>query len=1062
MESIYKHDVNNNKSIKIHLIVTFAIAVLCSASASADASANRQVKIPGNVYDGRELIVTGQYITPLAAPGATYKTLDTELRPDGDATIDGAYTTSVSPDGNTLLVLTNGYNASLLFPYKTMEGKVIDFPYLDPITGKESEVKTLHTQWVFVYDISSGDLVKKQMINIPSAYAGIAWSPNGKRFYVSGGQDDRVYIYKNDSGKWIPDAPFILLGHNSNNTAPKPDYDGGIFKDTPAGKSEGGKAYGLNFGAMTAGVAVSGNGLHVYAVNMQNDSVSIIDAVTREVIKEVRLFIPGSDIAKGAFPIWVEVLNDDKGYARKLYVTSVRDGQVISIDVNNNYAQKVIDLGGAPTKSIITKDKTKLYVVNPDLDEVAEIDTSTDSLLRRISMQRPDFKYWGANPNSLTLANDSNTLYVTLGGENAIAVVDLSKGQVKGRIPTAWYPTSLSLTKDNSKMFVVNFKSTGGANPGGGGLSGSATEYQKTANPTHKKQHVQNMLSSGIASMPVPDDITLQSLTKKVDENNHFDKPERRQVSEMMEFLQKEIKHVIYIMRENRSYDQVFGDLPQGNGDPRLTLFGEDITPNQHKLATKYVTLDNFYAPNESSGDGWAWVTQGHGNEFLTTVHQMNDGAFFQAIDFATMLGVPRQQNVALPVTLEGEEHSLLNVRSSTYFDPTGESSILPGSRSPAVVWGADDHSENAKGGYLWDSVLRAGKTVRHYGLWTDGFPYYQFNSKDNFANTFFVTATPNAPGYPPIERKAFEKKQIQAVASTPGLLPYTDPFYRGFDMNVPEEYRYEEWKREFDGYVKKGELPNFMPMLMPMNHIGNLQGSNVGNLNTPAAQVASNDHAIGMLVSAVTKSPFWKNTAIFILEDDSYDGPDHVHSHRIPALVISPYTKRNTVVSEFYNTPSMVRTITDILDVDHLGYNDALSASMDEVFTKQADFSTYDHIIPGILLQPPVDPTLVSQDELNDPLVAISDVPKTLRDAEWWAENTKQFDSEDPDGSDTQLFNKVLWEGIKGDDVPYPYERTGEDLSNNREKLLQEFMDGQVVSDQIDVERLEKIGSYE
>src|SRR5919109_2887162 len=426
--------------------------------------------------------------------------------------------------------------------------------------------------------------------------------------------------------------------------------------------------------------------------------------------------------------------------------------------------------------------------------------------------------------------------------------------------------------------------------------------------------------------------------------------------SEMMKFLLDKIKHVIYIMKENRSYDQMLGDLPVGNGDPRLTYFPRPVTPNLHALAEDFVVLDNFYVASESSGSGWQWVTQGHANEYAEIIHQLNEGSGFLGTDFLALLGTPRSLNLALP--LEAENPSMTNVRITTLRDPTGASTVLPGPKGLVSTWGADNHDPEETGGYLWDAVLRKGKRVRHYGLWTDTVGYYQFNG--DFSNTFWITPTPNAPDQIPIARDAAARKIEQAAPIAPGLVGLTDPYYRGWDLNVPDEYRYEEWKREFDEYVKNGNLPNFIPMLLMMDHTGNF-ASNVAGLNTPELQLASNDHAVGLLVDAVSHSPYWQNTVIFIVEDDSLDGPDHVDAHRSPAYVISPYTKRKTVVSTFYNHASVVRTICDILDLEHLSLNDANTPAMDEVFTKEPDFTPYDHFIPGNLLQPPVDPTLVT-----------------------------------------------------------------------------------------------------
>jgi hypothetical protein len=227
--------------------------VSTALAADSDVNDRRDVAIVGPQADGRELLPTGKYITPSAAPGSTYQQLSTGLRPDGNADANGAYTSALSPDGKTLLVLTNGYNTKFM----TTEGKPLQFPYLDPITGKPSAIQSPSYQWIFVFDVAGAQPVKKQQINIPSSYAGIAWAPDGERFYVSGGQEDRIYIFKQGLDSWVADVPFIPLNHNTAATAPKPNYDGAIFANTPAGQSRKGKLLGLIFGSITAGVAVS-------------------------------------------------------------------------------------------------------------------------------------------------------------------------------------------------------------------------------------------------------------------------------------------------------------------------------------------------------------------------------------------------------------------------------------------------------------------------------------------------------------------------------------------------------------------------------------------------------------------------------------------------------------------------------------------------------------------------------------------------------------------------------------------------------------------------------------
>ena len=378
-----------------------------------------------------------------------------------------------------------------------------------------------------------------------------------------------------------------------------------------------------------------------------------------------------------------------------------------------------------------------------------------------------------------------------------------------------------------------------------------------------------------------------------------------------MAFLHKKITHVIYIMKENRTYDQVLGDLTPGNGDPHLVQFGRLLTPNNHKLASDFVTLDNFYASGDVSGDGWSWTLQGRANDYnaKTVAFDYGNGGFTDEWQ-----GEPRNINMSLPLfgppTPYGE-------RITTLFDPSGDSTILPGTKDIGATEGAGDLRLSARGGFIWDAVLRAGLTHRHYGVYTSMLFY---NRK--------------APYYLRISRTPFASHIIQAIPVQSELWGRTDLYYRGWDLDVPDQYRFEEWKREFDGYVKHHNLPSFEMVDLPTDHFGNFR-TNVGGMNTPESQIAGNDYALGELVEAVSKSPYWKDTAIFVVEDDAQDGPDHVDSHRTVAHVISAYTKRHAVVSTFYTTVAMLRTIEDILGIDHLGLFDKNAAPMSDVFSR-------------------------------------------------------------------------------------------------------------------------------
>jgi YVTN family beta-propeller protein len=668
---------------------------------------------------------------------------------------------------------------------------------------------------------------------------------------------------------------------------------------------------------------------------------------------------------------------------------------------------KLIKVGGEPNRMILSADQYWLYVSNGDLDEIEVIDTTKDAVKSRISVARPGYYYKGSNPNSLALSPDGTRLYATLGGENAVAVIDVASQTLLGRIPTGWYPSSVTVSADGTRLFVVNMKSNAGPNleyrvdcPG----MGIPPQYSQLlcppANPTSRNEYILALLKAGFLTIPVPDNNTLHYLSSLVDANNGFGNPKH---DPMMAFLHSHIKHVIYIQKENRTYDQILGDLTQGNGDPTRVQFPQPITPNEHLLAQQFALLDNYYDAGDVSGDGWNWDTQGHANDVTTKNVLVGYGNANYNIPF-DWNGNPRNIGIALPDTTTGTP-SPSTVRITTLFDPTGGSSIEPGTKDITADEGADDLDPDALGGYIWDSVMRAGKTVRHYGLYAD--------------ENYYVDPGAGYPFYIPIVRDAFKQKVVQAVPVRKSLLDKTDVYYRGWDLNAPDVYRYEEWDREFNEYVKNGNLPNFEMVDMMNDHFGNFS-SNVAGLENPLSQMASNDYSVGRLVEAVTNSPYWKDTAIFVVEDDAQNGPDHVDAHRSTVFVISPYTKSGAVVHTMYNSTNVLRTIEDILGVNYLGLNDANAVPMSDVFIQQPNLQPYTAPIPGILCEPPVDPDLVPECKTpgKRPITA---AVKSLHDGAWWAQATKGFNFNHPDMINSDVFNRILWRGIMGDDKPYP-----------------------------------------
>ncbi len=915
-------------------------------------------------------VATGQRITPAAAPGTIIQRLHTDFRSDENADAANAVTTALSPDGKTLLILTTGFNNG----FSKDDGTPLEYPILDPVTGQPSGNTTSSAEWVFVYDVSRAVPVQKQKLNLPVTDNGLVWNASGTKFYVSGGSDDIVYPFKKVNGNFQPDAPFIVL------------YTGGQLDNTIAGP--GMHSFGLAPYPMVAGLGLSKDGSTLYTANFENDSVSIVDTKSRQVTGHVTFSAPGGTHARGEYPFWIVVRPGAKGKADKVFVSSQRDGQVVVFD--HPPAFRTIKVGSEPNKMLLSKDGSLLYVANGDSDSVSVIDAQREVVAATISMHRPGYVFNGANPNSLALSPDQKTLYVTLGGENAVAVVDLPNQTVLGRIPTAWYPNSVSVSQDGRSLYVVNAKNMPGPNPAGNGGTGP--------NSTFRNEYIYGLQKSSLSVIPVPDLATLQKLSKVVDANNGF----TRSHNEKMAFLHNKIKHVIYIVKENRTYDQVLGDLPVGNGDPSIVMFPQPITPNHHKLAQDFVTLDNFDCTGEVSADGWTWSVQARTNDYNAKASPASYGNGYGTLDvWAT------DRNLVVGMEDAPKNPTQFNARITRLLDPSGSSDILPGRKDIGSVDGDSDLSANAVGGYLWDEAAREGKSLRHYGFYTD--------------YTFYYVPPPL---YIPISRTPFKDGIPQGPVLRPTLRDNNDVYYRGFDLSVPDSYHFEEWKREFDQYVTNKNLPALEIMSLPLDHFGSF-GSNVGGLNTPNLEIADNDYALGRLVEAVSNSPYWKDTAIFVVEDDAQDGPDHVDAHRSPAYAISAYTKRNAVVHTFYNTLNMIRTIEDMLGMKPLGMNDANSDPMSDVFTPTPDLTPYTAVLPGSLCEPPVNPDLIP--ECHQATVPRTPEVRSRHDGTWWAKATQDFNFKQPDALNSAAFNRVLWRGTVGD-KPYPTRRSRED----------------------------------
>ncbi len=939
-----------------------------------------------------QILSTNQTITPLAPRGARFLQLNPRLADSPQYTVGQAVSTVVSPDGKTLLILTSGYNR---------------WSYIDgPSAGKTNAAAS--SEWVFVFDISTATPVQRQAIPVPNTYCGIVFSPSGMEFYVSGGDDDNVHIFSLLNGLWSESGPAVALGHLAKADKTAGHY-GGI---------------GIETEPEASGLAVSADGNTLVVANFENDSISVVAKGERGWSKTGELDLrPGvidpataTGVPGGEFPFWVQIKGNDTAY-----VSSIRDREIDVVSLRGAPVLTArIKLPGQPNKSVLNKSQTRLFVAQDNSDSVGVVDTGTNRLIADIQVTAPvqaypnAHHYFGANPNSVALSPDERTLYVTNGGENAVAVVslkdDVARSVVAGLIPTGFYPNSLSTSADGKMLYVVNGKSATGPNPGN---CHAITEAQKTACYS-ANQYIWQITKAGFQTLPAPADPELAALTRRVlfDNDHMVDSPLTAEQKATMAGLRSKIHHVIYIIKENRTYDQVLGDLAVGNGDPTLTQFPEKDTPNFHRFAGDFVDFDNFYCASDVSGDGWPWSTSARTTDTIEKEIPVNYGGRGLNDDAE---GTNRNINVGIG-----------DVKERAEANPLGGSdpNVLPGTRDIAAPDGDDDGDDGQGQGYLWNGALKAGLTLRNYGFFVDLGRYNLSASQKKYEI--------------PEERDPYGVKLQVAYSSNPILRKYSDKYFRGFDNSFPDYFRFTEWKREFDEYEKKGKLPGLTLVRLMHDHFGDYATA-IDGVNTPEVQIADNDYAVGLLVETVAHSKFKNDTLVFVIEDDAQDGGDHVDAHRSTAFVVGPYVKHGFVDSQRYNTVSMLRTIEEILGIKPLNLNDAHARPMVDAFDlKQAEWSYT--ATPSAYLGK----TKLPIPAARLPRAALEEAPNPLHDAAWWAEQTKGMDFSVEDHLDSAKFNHVLWTGTMGT-RPYPESRSGEDLRVDRERLLEEFRRSQM-----------------
>jgi DNA-binding beta-propeller fold protein YncE len=938
-------------------------------------------------YEGPGLVQlpTGQFVTPTVIDNAVQQYLNPGLAAYPNFIAGEAVRSQLSPDGTTLAVITAGQN-SLYKPDGT-----VDVPN--------------STQYIFIYNVAGNNKAQPALVQVikqTNSHVGLVFSPDGNTLYAAGGNDDAVYVYTRSGGNFTAAEP-IALGH---------------FAPGATGSARN-KGVGLGVQPNASGMDISADGKTLVVANNYNDSISVIDTATRQVRYEhdLRPYVANNEGqdggAGGTFPYAVVMKGNDTAY-----VSSDRDREVVAVDVSSlteGHLIKRIKLDGNGLGMTLDASEERLFVAQDNADQVAIIDTSRNRVMKKIDARAPHGmlpgqKYTGAATSAVTLSPDGRTLYAVNSGANSIAVIPLA-GQksfnVSGLIPTAYEPHDITFSADGSWMYIISGKSVTGPNPHH--LASSTASITSIMYPggnaaaaaaSRASNEYQFQLErASLVSAPVPQSGHLQDLTETVAKNNFYSSDTDKEDRKVMQFLSKRIKHVIYVVKENRTFDQILGDLTNGaNADPNLTQFGQSLTPNNHRLATQYVTLDNFMNPGDGSMDGWSWAMQGRVTNTEALTQQINYAAVNRGLSYESE-GANR--NVPVNFATVAERDAAAGPAGTTNY--SNASATLPGGTANLLA-GAGNHASadapfGIEDGFIFDAVLKAGGTVRNYGF---------------LVNNIGSIGTMAAPISNP-----FAAGVVQVGPLEPALAPLTDVYFRGYDQNYPDLWRYNEWKREFDQFVANGNLPSLTLLRISHDHMGSF-GTALGGVNTPETQQADCDLAMGLIVEAVANSRYAADTLIIITEDDVQDGPDHVDSHRGTAFVVGPYVKKGAVVSTRYSQVNALRTIEDILGTEHINLNTAYQGPMTDVFDiGQSGNWTYSAEASTVLATT----TLALAQKGSGVKFAAGPMIQPKHDAAYWDAVTAGFDFSEADQVPTAQFNRVLWTGLMGN-KPYPFQR--------------------------------------
>lgn len=737
--------------------------------------------------------------------------------------------------------------------------------------------------------LASDTLAEVSRIGLDDAWLGLAFSPDGKFLYVGGGSQAKVHELAFDNGKLTSTRQFAVVANADRKPA---DFIGDV--------------------------AVTKDGRLIYAADLFHNQIVVINPQSGRVIEKFKT---------GRRPYKILFHPDGETY----FVSSWADGMVYQHRTQDGEVVNRTGVAPHPTDMVFSDRKpegadsddvnykARLFVATANTNSVFSLGINEAKQLRvveSINVAMTPRQPAGMTPTALALTADQKKLFVICSDANAAAVVDLedAKSRVAGFIPTGWYPTAARSMADGRLLVFNGRGSSSRANPQG------PSPFRRPS-PLHagldSVQYV-GAIQTGTVSVIAPfDDDQLDKYTKETMANSLYrdDLLDDARVPAGSPIPgrpgdKSPIEHVIYILKENRTYDQVFGAIGKGNSDPSLVLFDEKVAPNHYKLAREFVLFDNFYVNADVSADGHNWSTAAIAPDYVQKMW---------------------------PNSYAG--------RRKHYDYEGGEPAALP----PA--------------GYIWNNAIQAGISLRNYGFWCQ------------------VAAKPGPDGV-----------QIEKVKD-PALAPYTNMKYRGFDLDYLDVDRAKTFIAELKEFEQKGELPKLILLRMGNDHTS---GTTAGKVS-PLSAFADNDAAVGMVVEAVSKSKFWAKTAIFVVEDDAQNGADHVDSHRSPALVISPYTKRGAVDSTLYNQTSVLRTMELILGLKPMTQFDAASRPMWTAFQPVADLRPYAAEAPRHPLN-----------ERNP-----KEAPTASRSA--------KLDFSDADRIDDDELNEILWRAIRKTEPPAP-----------------------------------------